>query len=103
MLEAKGANLSSWFDLFVGGERSGVRDPAAEEPAPRAHRAVLRLPPGPRTEEAHHFRGVHARGRYSAGLSETLLVTRDAAARGVVVFKAGLRARGRRVRAAEAG
>lgn len=54
-----------FFFLFVGGERSGVRDPAAEEPAPRTHRAVLWLPSGPRTEETHHFCGVHARGAYS--------------------------------------
>ncbi|XP_046886399.1 uncharacterized protein map3k2 isoform X2 [Hypomesus transpacificus] len=45
-----------------GGERSGVRDPAAEEPVSRAHRPVLRLPPRLQREDPVHLHGVHAGG-----------------------------------------
>lgn len=39
--------LTALRRLRAGGQRLGVRDPAAEKPAPRAHRSVLRLSEGP--------------------------------------------------------
>lgn len=53
-----GGVLSLWC---AGGERAGVRDPAAEELVPRAHRPVLRLPAGLVGAHALHLHGVHAR------------------------------------------